>query len=261
MNQTAMRCADQTIYRIDRKDQIRNYWSKRSHDFADLRVKELNSPMAERWLNEIRSHIPEGKPLRILDIGTGTGFFAFLLESMGHCVTGIDLTPSMIEEAKKVGRNLGSSAHFRVMDAERLLYKDESFDMIITRNLTWTLPNPGNAYMEWYRVLKPGGIMLNFDGNYGKETFAGDEDKLPENHVHKAIGNDLMRECERIKNQLEISYHVRPAWDVEILEKAGFDKLELDLGISGRIYREIDEFYNPTPMFMIKASKNGNPGY
>ena len=97
--------------------------------------------------------------------------------------------------------------------------------------------------------------MLNFDGNYGKENFAEDEDELPENHAHKSIGNDLMRECERIKDQLEISYHVRPAWDVEILEKAGFEKLELNLGVSRRIYQEIDEFYNPTPLFMIKATK------
>ena len=255
MNQAAVQYAEQAIYYIDKKERIKNYWAKRSHDFADLRLKELSSPLAGRWLDEICRYFPKEKNLRILDIGTGTGFFAFLLESMGHRVTGIDLTPSMIEEAKNIGRKLNSGAHFRVMDAEQLLYRDESFDVIITRNLTWTLPNPENAYAEWFRVLKKGGIMLNFDGNYGRENFAEDEDELPENHAHKSIGNDLMRECDRIKNQLEISYHVRPAWDVEIMEKAGFEKLELNLGVSRRIYQEVDEFYNPTPLFMIKATK------
>ena len=102
----------------------------------------------------------EKSKIRILDIGTGTGFFAFLLSSLGHRVTGIDLTPSMIQEAKEIGQTLHSSAQFRVMDAEKLLFADESFDMVISRNLTWTLPHPQEAYREWQRVLKPGGLFL-----------------------------------------------------------------------------------------------------
>ena len=40
------------------------------------------------------------------------------------------------------------------------------------------------------------------------------------------------------------------------LEKAGFEQIRLDLGISKRIYTENDEFYNPTPLFCIAATKN-----
>ncbi len=254
MNQAAAKNAGQALIYRDKKEQIKNYWSKRSHDFASLRMKELNSHMAGRWIDEIEKHLPQGEKLRILDIGTGTGFFAFLLSDLGHSVTGIDLTPSMIEEANMIGRKLKSSANFRVMDAENLLFGDENFDMIITRNLTWTLPNPKAAYRDWYRVLKQDGILLNFDGNYGKEDFAKDEE-LPDCHAHKAMEDNLRRECNQIKSQLEISYHVRPAWDVEILSEIGFEKLELDLGVSKRVYKEIDEFYNPTPLFMIRAVK------
>lgn len=244
-----------TVFYIDKKDQIKNYWTKRSHDFAKLRWRELDSPMAGLWLNEISGRLPKRESLRILDVGTGSGFFAFLLSDLGHKVTGIDLTPSMIENAKIMAESLGSTAYFRVMDAEQLLFADESFDAIITRNLTWTLPHPQNAYREWYRVLKEGGVLLNFDGNYGQEDFTKDETELPENHAHKSMANELSMECERIKNQLEISYHVRPAWDAEILGGVGFEKIELDLGVSKRIYKEVNEFYNPTPLFMIKAVK------
>ena len=124
------------------------------------------------------------------------------------------------------------------MDAEKLLFADESFDMVISRNLTWTLPHPQEAYREWQRVLKAGGVLLNFDGNYGKADFTGKGEKLPENHAHKQIAGDLIQECEAIKEQLEISYHVRPAWDITALEKAGFEQIRLDLGISKRIYTE-----------------------
>ena len=93
-----------------------------------------------------------------MDVGTGTGYFAALLAAMGHEVTGIDLTPAMIDEAKSFARDLGVSAHFEVMDAQALQYPDESFDAVVTRNLTWTLPEPERAYSEWLRVLRRGGI-------------------------------------------------------------------------------------------------------
>ena len=48
---------------------------------------------------------------------------------------------------------------------------DETFDMVIP-GLTWTLPYAGHAYREWLRVLKHGGILLNFDANYGASDCA-----------------------------------------------------------------------------------------
>lgn len=246
--------ADHVIY-IDKKERVKNYWSLRSSDFSAQRLRELASPLAERWIEEICSRIPSGRRLHILDVGTGTGFFAFLMDQLGHDVTGIDLTPDMIREARASAALLKSRAEFLVMDAETLSYPDECFDVILTRNLTWTLPHPQKAYAEWYRVLKKGGILINFDANYGKEDYTGSREELPENHAHKQIEYCLLQECERIKNQMEISYHARPAWDVELLEKAGFAAIELDLTISSRIYQEIDEFYNPTPLFLIRAEK------
>lgn len=44
--------------------------------------------------------------------------------------------------------------------------QDESMDVIVTRNLTWNLEAPQKAYEEWYRVLKKGGILLNFDAGW-----------------------------------------------------------------------------------------------
>ena len=44
--------------------------------------------------------------------------------------------------------------------------QDGSFDVIVTRNLTWNLEEPQKAYQEWCRVLKKGGILLNFDAGW-----------------------------------------------------------------------------------------------
>ena len=105
-----------------------------------------------------------------------------------------------------------------------------------------------------FRSLKPGGLLLNFDANYGATNFAETSD-LPENHAHNQLGNSLMQECEDIKRQLPISSYLRPAWDVEELGKTGMEQISIDLGLSRRVYKEKDEFYIPTPMFAIAAKK------
>ena len=143
-----------------------------------------------------------------------------------------------------------------VMDAEAPDFLDEEFDVIVSRNLTWTLPDAEHAYQEWFRVLKPGGVMINLDANYGAADFADTAD-LPENHAHHQIQDELMQECEDIKRQLPISSFLRPAWDLETLSRIGVEEFSFDLGISKRIYTEKDEFYNPTPMFLIFAKKQG----
>ena len=65
-----------------------------------------------------------------------------------------------------------------------------------------------------------------------------------------------MQECEDIKRQLPISSYLRPAWDVEELGKNDMEQISIDLGLSKRVYKERDEFYNPTPLFCIAATKN-----
>lgn len=239
----------------ERKDKIASYWTKRSDSFLEQRRAELHCDMAQKWMKEIGRFLPKGKKLNILDVGCGTGFFTILLAKEGHTVTGVDLTPDMIKNSRILAKEEGAECTFEVMDAEHLSFEDEAFDMIITRNLTWTLPDAAQGYRDWSRVLKKGGFILNFDANYGASNFA-DTKELPENHAHNTLGNSLMQECENIKRQLPISSYARPAWDVETLGKLGFDKISLDLGISKRIYEEVDEFYNPTPLFMIYAEKS-----
>ena len=61
-----------------------------SRDFGAVRKNELGSIMGRRWQEELEVRLPERSPLNILDVGTGTGFFAILMAQLGHKVTGID---------------------------------------------------------------------------------------------------------------------------------------------------------------------------
>lgn len=237
-----------------RKERITKYWGKRSDSFLEQRRSELHSPLAGRWREAIGERLPQGEKLKILDVGCGTGFFTILLAKEGHEVIGTDLTPQMQEHSVTLAREEGVDCQFLVMDAENLDFPDASFDVIISRNLTWTLPHAEQAYGEWARVLRKGGMILNFDANYGLSNFA-DTSALPQEHAHHKLGNEMMQECEEIKRQLPISTYNRPAWDISVLGQLGMREFALDLDMGKRIYVEKDEFYNPMPLFMICARK------
>lgn len=237
------------------KHRVTHYWSNRADSFEQQRLREFDSEKRERWLAELRRYLPQGKTLHILDVGTGTGFFACLLAAEGHNTTGIDLTPNMIEHAKHMAAVLRLDAQFQLMDAEEPDFESESFDVLVTRNLTWTLPHIEKAYREWYRILKPGGILINFDADYCAALEDEDEHDLPANHAHKLVPDCMMQENDAITMEIGAYHGPRPQWDVQLLIEAGFERVSVDTGVYRRIYAEIDEFFNPTPIFTIAAFK------
>ena len=239
----------------DIKPRVTRYWTNRADSFFIQRQHELDSPKSYKWISEIRKRIGTEKPLKILDVGCGAGYFTVLLGLEGHDVTGIDLTRAMVDRAGKLiemNRPYARDPQATVMDAENLDFCDESFDVIITRNLTWTLPHPVRAYSEWYRVLKKGGVLLNFDAEYAKGAH---NLKNRSNLAHKDISDEMKEECRRIYHMLNISTLDRPRWDVDILYRIGFEAVEADCEFGERIYDVKDEFYIPDRMFMIYAVK------
>ena len=137
---------------------IENYWDERSENFSQSRRLELDGVDGLAWRTIFKKNLPVGK-LKILDVGTGAGFFAAILSKLGHNVIGVDMSNKMLDEAEKNFRELKLSAEFRRMNAQALDFDDETFDAVVTRNLTWTLPDVKAAYREWRRVLKPGGVL------------------------------------------------------------------------------------------------------
>lgn len=253
----------QIEYELDpRKERIRAYWQRRSESFLEQRRRELQSPLAGRWLEELLRPLPcaKGEPgkrlegKRVLDVGCGAGFFSILLAREGAQVTGIDLTDEMVENARTLASEAGAPCEFFRMDAENPDFPPESFDLIVMRNVTWTLPGAADAYKAWLSLLKKGAYLLNFDADYGAED-STDLSELPEKHAHFRVGMDMMRENEAIKRQLPINSFHRPAWDLDVVARLGIREIFTDMGVSGRVYLEKDDFYNPTPMFLLAVHK------
>jgi ubiquinone/menaquinone biosynthesis C-methylase UbiE len=97
-----------------------------------------------------------------LDVGTGPGQIAFLMEELGWESIGLDASRRMIEIAKKTAAEKHSSCQFVIGDAEELPFKDGVFDSVWNRLNVWTLPHPGKFVFHAHRVLKPGGSLVIF---------------------------------------------------------------------------------------------------
>ena len=239
------------------EERVKNYWTNRVKDFADIRINELKDQISDRWVKKIEEYIPKNNSLDILDIGTGVGYFAILLENQGHILTGIDLTPAMIEKANTLARERNSKNTYLVMDAQQLFFDDNSFDVIVTRNLTWTLPDVELAYKEWYRVLRKEGMLLNFDACYGKNIKNERKNKdIPlKNCVYGDVGitPELEKENADITNAMMINKQNRPEWDIDILKKCGFKKCGREPYVGKEILKEMDKKY--APMFLVWAQK------
>lgn len=212
------------------KTRVKSYWQKRAASFgfdaSDEALKECQ--------NRINGHLPEGR-LKVLDAGTGPGFIATVFALLGHEVTGVDLCSKMIEQAKANTEQLGLSLTFLCTDAGELPFEDNTFDVIVSRNVIWALTNPVEVLESWRRVLKPGGTLMYFDGNHYYYLFNEDDRKARDAYiarhglVHDApVGVDFS-EMERAAKSLPLSKENRPDWDINILPTLGFEVTYIEL--------------------------------
>ena len=239
--------------------EIASYWGTRAEGYSEVNEKELAGSQREAWLHVLEEQFPEKKKeeMKILDIGTGPGFFPMILSEAGYTVTAVDYTEEMLEKAKE---NLGKYTKYGLervtlqrMDAQNLEFADETFDVVISRNLTWNLEEPGKAYAEWMRVLKKGGILLNFDADYASnvrnQNTSASHISDTEVYGHCGVTPELEQENASITLSMPMSRKQRPYWDQEFLENIGFSRSGYDPSVGQNILKEHD--LKDAPMFLV----------
>ena len=245
------------------------YWTTRAPGYSAVNQSELRSDQRNVWKQTLLRHIEMacGKDrtssVRVLDVGTGPGFFAILLAERGYDVTAVDYTASMLQEAKQNAGIFASTIHFCQMNAEQLAFADDSFDVVVTRNLTWNLPHPDKAYSEWQRVLKKGGLLLNFDANWyrylhdeeARRGYMQDRERIRRSGVADETDGTDIPAMEAIAYKAPLSGRIRPQWDIALLQRLNMEVI-VDEDIWKTVWTREERINNgSTPMFLIKAVK------
>ena len=119
-------------------------------------------PMAAR-LGVIHDHLvarlAPGRGERWLDVGTGTGAVALRAARAGGHVIGVDLSPVMVDTARRLADDQGVDVRFEVGDAESLPYEDASFDVVASALGVFLAPDHAAAGRELARVCRRGGRL------------------------------------------------------------------------------------------------------
>jgi len=130
---------------------------------------------------EFLSRIPIEPGMRILDVACGAGQISIPAARAGAKVTGIDIAPNLIEQARARAQAENLDAHFDEGDAEMLPYEDSSFELVISLIGAMFAPRPELVAAELKRVCRPGGKIIM--GNWTPTGFVGQMFKAHGKHV------------------------------------------------------------------------------
>lgn len=117
---------------------------------------------------------------RVLDIGCGTGPQSRTIAALPDVgeVVGVDQLEPFLERGRELAADL-PSVSFRQADARDLPFDDDSFDVVVLHTLLTHVPGPEGVLAEAYRVLKPGGSVAIYDGDFTTMSVAiADDDPL-----------------------------------------------------------------------------------
>ena len=174
------------------KQQVAAHWDRRAPTFDDDFGHSIRTP-AERkaWDRILDLALRERTTGDALDVGCGTGFLSFELAARGYRVTGIDFAPSMLAEARRKAAERAVALRFEHGDAEQLTFPSQSFDLVITRHVLWTLPHPDLAIDEWIRVLRTGGRLVIVDSQADAASQLPATENARASQEYAAVGDQL----------------------------------------------------------------------
>jgi ubiquinone/menaquinone biosynthesis C-methylase UbiE len=124
----------------------------------------LDAAVRDAWADLLREYVPARST--VLDLGCGTGSLAVLLAEQGHVVTGVDLSPRMLEAAQDKAVRHSTDVTFVLGDASEPPVAGP-FDVVLARHVVWALPDPSGALDRWAAVLASHGRLVLIEGLWG----------------------------------------------------------------------------------------------
>jgi ubiquinone/menaquinone biosynthesis C-methylase UbiE len=142
----------------------RAVWDREAARFDDEPDHGLRDPIVRQAWADLLDRLLPAPPARLVDLGCGTGSLSVLLAQRGYGVTAVDVSPKMLAAAQDKARAGGVVVDFQLGNAAEPKLPPRSFDVVLSRHLLWALPDPGNAFQRWVRLLSPQGVVVMVEG-------------------------------------------------------------------------------------------------
>lgn len=152
-------------------DDLRARWDNEAAHFDDEVDHGLTTASARRAFWSVLARLLPAPPATVADLGCGTGTISVLLAEHGYDVTGIDLSPQMIDRARKKVDTASVGVTFALGDVSAPELAPDTYDVVCARHVVWALPDPRLALERWFDLLAPGGVLVLVEGCW--ETGAG----------------------------------------------------------------------------------------
>lgn len=197
---------------LDRKKYIEDIYSKYWIDAREKKYGFLDYDKNVCFL--LVGLVSDVKENKILEVAIGTGYpYAYYFDNAGAEVYGIDISPDLVAKCKRTYPNI----RCEIGDAEKLPYKDCSFDIAYCFHSSWYFPNLKKAIDETIRVTKSGGfIAFDIQNRNNPEITRGFK-----KHIGETRGIGKIKKV--IKNLIKIAIRrATPSWNFIVYETPSY---------------------------------------
>lgn len=192
-------------------------------------IYKIGSPIYDKFFNsgnflnarkQIFQSIPFDSKQKILFVGVGTGADLELINYSELDITAIDYSPDMLGKAKTKFK--GSRMKFLEMDAQNMIFEDETFDYVVASLILSVVPDANKCFQEISRVLKHEGKVIIFD-KFAPKNKKLSLPKLLLRPIISALGTDIGRSFEELiqKN----NKHIKIEEDTPIMMNGMYRKI------------------------------------
>ena len=192
---------------------------RRKYDRVAWMYDFMESPMEFFSFADFRRDLLSQARGKILEIGVGTGK-NLPWYPPGADLTGIDVSPRMLERARKKAEERGMHPCLEVMDVEKMTFSDQTFDTAVSTFVFCSVLHPQRGLAEIRRVLKKGGTALFLEHVRSDNTLAGAVMDLVNPVINALVGPHINRRT------------------VDFIEEAGFEILSVE-NRGGKIIKKI----------------------
>lgn len=125
----------------------------------------LTDPQVRHTWTVLLKRLLPAPPVRVADLGCGTGSLSLLVAGLGHHVDGVDFSAQMLRIAAQKADGV-PHVTFRLGDAARPPLTAAHYDVVLVRHVLWALPDRAGALRAWVGLLRPGGRVVLVEGRW-----------------------------------------------------------------------------------------------